>query len=112
MSRDKDIQQVRDLCMEMIGDDSTYPQVYLEQIARRDYAFFADFEDDVLNYMGSEWIAELAEENITITDLCGVIREEAQKYWDEWDDMSPEEQKELIDIDEIDWFRSMSSQSR
>ena len=111
-AKQDELQIVRDKCLERLGDDAMYPQVYLEQIARKDYSVFADFEDDVLNDMGAEWIEELAEDGITLEDLSEVIRAEIQEAWREFHAMSREEQKEVIDLEEIDWCRNQARQSR
>lgn len=111
-AKQDELQIVRDKCLERLGDDAMYPQIYLEQIARRDDTVFTDFVDDVLNDMGDEWIAELAEDGITLEDLSEVIRAEIQEAWREFHAMSREEQKEIIDIEEIDWCRNQARQSR
>ena len=111
--REKDLQTVRDLCMCRICDDSTYPQVYLERIARRDEAVFDTFVDDILDYMGEEWIAELKEEGVSLIDLISVILSEMQTVWDEWwVQMTEEERKEVFDLEEVDWCRNQARQSR
>lgn len=111
-AKQDELQIVRDKCLERLGDDAMYPQVYLEQIARRDDTVFTDFVDDILNDMGDEWIAELAEDGISLEELGEVIREEMQEAWREFHEMSKEEQKEIIDIEEIDWYRNQARQSR
>lgn len=111
-AKQDELQIVRDKCLERLGDDAMYPQIYLEQIARRDDTVFSDFVDDVLNDMGDEWIAELAEDGISLEELGEVIREEMQEAWREFHELSKEEQKEIIDLDEIDWCRNQARQSR
>lgn len=111
-AKQDELQIVREKCLERLGDDAMYPQIYLEQIARSDHSVFADFEDDILNYMGDEWIAELAEDGISLEELGEVIREEMQEAWREFHELSKEEQKEIIDIEEIDWCRNQARQSR
>lgn len=111
-AKQDELRLVRDKCLERLGDDAMYPQIYLEQIARRDDTVFADFVDDVLNDMGDEWIAELQEDGITLEELSEVIRSEIQEAWREFHELSKEEQKEIIDIEEIDWRRNQARQSR
>ena len=111
-AKQDELQIVRDKCLERLGDDAMYPQIYLEQIARRDDTVFADFVDDILNDMGDEWIAELAEDGISLEELGEVIREEMQEAWREFHELSKEEQKEIIDLEEIDWCRNQARQSR
>ena len=111
-AKQDELQIVRDKCLERLGDDAMYPQVYLEQIARRDDTVFSDFVDDVLNDMGDDWIAELAEDGISLEELGEVIREEMQEAWREFHELSKEEQKEIIDLEEIDWCRNQARQSR
>ena len=112
MSKAKELEAISTLCVKLLCDDATYPQIYLEKIARRDFSVFAEFADDALYSMGDEWIHESAENGISIDDIINVCDVELQNAWDEFWAMSAEEQREIIDIEELDWILEQERLSR
>ena len=97
---------VIDKTQEMLGDDATYPQVFLEQIARHDYSIYGDFTDALLKNFGDDLIAESEQAGFSKLDIVTTCLKELHNVFTEWDSLSAEEQKETIDIEELDRIRA------
>lgn len=113
MSRADYIRLATDEAEAILCDDALYPQTYLERIARRDHQVVADFADDFVNGW-DDILAEADEQNIgfTSTDLYDIAEQTIKEAFFEWSQLSADEQKSLIDIDELDDIRSKYMLSR
>ncbi|MBQ1296871.1 MAG: hypothetical protein IIY21_22695 [Clostridiales bacterium] len=98
---------VIDMVQERLEDDALYPQIYLEQIARHDPRLFDGFVRDVLDDMGATVLKECEQYGgLTRAEIEQAILKVIKAAADEWEQMTPEEQKECFDIEEIDKARA------
>lgn len=97
---------VIDMVQERLEDDALYPQIYLEQIARHDYSIYGDFVADMLKDLGNELIAECEQNGFSKLDITITCLKELHEVFRWWDSLSAEEQKETIDIEELDKIRA------
>lgn len=97
---------VIDKTQEMLGDDATYPQIFLEQIARHDYSIYSDFTDALLKNFGDDLIAESEQAGFSKLDIVTTCLKELHDVFTDWDNLSTEEQKKVIDIEELDRIRA------
>lgn len=94
----------------MFYDDAEYPQVYTELIARHNYhEFRRALVFDVVEYdLGEEVLNELASFGLFRSDVIKIVKKVADNIIAEWEQMTPEEQKEIYDVEEIDKIRAAS----
>ena len=101
------LDHIREQAETRLFDDSSYPCVYLEQIARHDPRLFGGFVCDVLDDMGATVLKECEQYGgLSRDEIEQAILKVIKAAADEWEQMTPEEQKECFDIEEIDKARA------
>ena len=84
-------------------DDATYPQRYLERLAKQNKQVLTDFADDIVtDSLSDEMIAEAEQHKIDFTrsDIWEQAYSVIKQAWDEWEQMPYDERKYYYD-DEI-----------
>lgn len=86
---------------------SSFTMREIEQIARHDPRLFDGFVHDVLEDMGATVLKECEQYGgLTRAEIEQAILKVIKAAADEWEQMTPEEQKEVFDIEEIDKARA------
>lgn len=84
---------------EVLCDDATYPQRYLERLAKQDKQVLADFADDIVtDSLSDEMLAEAEQHKINFTrqDIWEQAYSVIKQAWDEWQHMPDDERKYYI----------------
>lgn len=92
----------RDSALTALGDDSTYPQLYLERIAKRDENVIEDFANDMVsNDMWTAILDEAYEDGVQFSraDLYEIAKEIIADAFYEWDTLTEEERAEIYPTD-------------